>query len=90
MNQLVSKMKFLVCMQYIVNKCYMSQSSVFFNKSHFFKIKVKDRDVFFFAMNHFVYACMGREGRDLRKCTIACSQGGSVKNFDFLRINEWP
>ena len=37
-----------------------------FNQSHFFMIKIKDSGVLkfsFFKMNHFVYACMGMEGR---------------------------
>ena len=37
-----------------------------FNQSHFFKIKIKDSGLLnfsFFIINHFVYACRGREGR---------------------------
>ena len=47
-------------------------------------MKLKDRDVLnfsFFTINHFVYACMWREGGASRE---AYFQGGSVKNFDFF------
>ena len=47
-------------------------------------MKLKDSDVLnfsFFTINHFVYACMGREGGASRE---AYFQGGSVKNFDFF------
>ena len=43
----------------------MLKSSIF-NQSHFLMIKMKDGVVLnfsFFKKNHFVYACMGREGR---------------------------
>ena len=43
-------------------------------------------------MNYFVQACMGRKGGYVLKCTVAYSQGGSVRNFDFFvyAINECP
>ena len=42
----------------------MLKSSIF-NQSHFLKIKIKDSGILnfsFFKMNHFVHACIGREG----------------------------
>ena len=67
-------------MRYIVNNCYMAQvQSSSSAQVYFFKIKVKDRGVLnfpFFIMNHFGYACMGREGWYVPKCTVAYSQRG--------------
>ena len=57
----------------------MLKSSIF-NQSHFLMTKIKDGGVLnfsFFKMNHFVYACMGREGRKkfrLLTCIIIPNQ----------------
>ena len=46
----------------------------------------------FFTMNYFVYACIKKDGGYATKCTVAYSQQGRIKHFDFLAhaIKEWP
>ena len=67
-------------------------SLVFSFQFHLFKIKIKDRGVInfsFFTMNHFVYACIEREGGYVPKCMVVYSQGRSKKNDFFVyTINE--
>ena len=89
---------------FIMNVCDTLFASVrmlkssLFNPSHSFKVKkIKDSGVLyfsFFIMNHFMYACMGREGGTegeyVPKCTYSYSQGGRSKISTFCARSSVP
>ena len=93
MNQLASRCSFYYACNALLTSVKWLYSRLF-NQSLFFKMKIKDGGVLnfsFFAINHFVYACMAMEGGYVPKSTVAYSQWGMVKCFRFFAFvnNGW-